>query len=71
MSTEEWEENIVNWWTEHKNLSREDAMMDYLLIAQDLEMNGINYFDIKNKIGTELCLGTHALGVSVYKRNNK
>ena len=31
---------------------REDAMMEYLKIAQDLEMYGVNYFDIKNKKGT-------------------
>src|SRR4029434_6283251 len=36
--------------------SREDSMMEYLKIAQDLEMYGINYFDIKNKKGTELWL---------------
>ena len=30
---------------------REDAMMEYLKIAQDLEMYGVNYFDIKNKKG--------------------
>ena len=30
---------------------REDAMMEYLKIAQDLEMYGVNYFEIKNKKG--------------------
>lgn len=34
----------------------EDAMMEYLKIAQDLEMYGVNYFEIKNKKGTELWL---------------
>ena len=29
-------------------------MMEYLKIAQDLEMYGVNYFDIKNKKGTEV-----------------
>ena len=62
ISKEEWEENIVNRGTEHKNLFRVDAMMNFLLIAQDLDMYGINYFDIENKIGMELCLGMHALG---------
>ncbi|KAK7907698.1 hypothetical protein WMY93_016310 [Mugilogobius chulae] len=33
---------------------KEDAMVEYLKIAQDLEMYGVNYFDIKNKKGTEL-----------------
>ncbi|CAB1337738.1 unnamed protein product [Coregonus sp. 'balchen'] len=33
---------------------REDAMVEYLKIAQDLEMYGVNYFSIKNKKGSEL-----------------
>ena len=33
---------------------REDSMMEYLKIGQDLEMYGVNYFEIKNKRGTEL-----------------
>ena len=37
---------------EHRGMLREDAMMEYLKIAQDLEMYGVNYFDIKNKKGT-------------------
>ncbi len=32
----------------------EDAMMEYLKTAQDLEMYGVNYFEIRNKAGTEL-----------------
>ena len=36
---------------EHRGMLREDAMMEYLKIAQDLEMYGVNYFDIKNKKG--------------------
>jgi hypothetical protein len=36
---------------EHRGMLREDAMMEYLKIAQDLEMYGVNYFEIKNKKG--------------------
>ena len=45
--------------------------MNYLKIAQDLEMYGINYFDIKNKRGTELFLGVDALGLHIYDHNDK
>ena len=58
----QWEERITNWWKEHKNMLREEAMMEYLKIAQDLEMYGVNYFEIKNKKATELWLGVDALG---------
>ena len=47
---------------------REDAMMEYLKIAQDLEMYGVNYFEIKNKKGTELWLGVDALGLNIYEK---
>lgn len=50
---------------------REDAMLEYLKIAQDLEMYGVNYFDIKNKKGTELWLGVDALGLNIYEKNDK
>lgn len=50
---------------------REDAMLEYLKIAQDLEMYGVNYFDIKNKKGTELCLGVDALGLNIYEKEDK
>lgn len=52
-------------------LSREDAMLEYLKIAQDLEMYGVNYFDIKNKKGTLLWLGVDALGLNIYEKDDK
>ena len=46
-------------------------MMEYLKIAQDLDMYGVNYFNIKNKRGTELWLGVDALGLNVYEKEDK
>lgn len=46
-------------------------MLEYLKIAQDLEMYGINYFEIKNKKGTELWLGVDALGLNIYEKDDK
>jgi hypothetical protein len=79
---EEWETRIMNWWSEHKTMTREEAMFEYLKIAQDLEMYGVNvsgenilimkinihlqYFDIRNKKGSELFLGVDALGLNIY-----
>lgn len=51
--------------------SREDAMVEYLKIAQDLEMYGVNYFNIKNKKGSELWLGVDALGLNIYDRKDR
>lgn len=46
-------------------------MLEYLKIAQDLEMYGVNYFEIKNKKGTELLLGVDALGLNIYEKEDK
>ncbi|XP_041827777.1 LOW QUALITY PROTEIN: ezrin-like [Melanotaenia boesemani] len=49
----------------------EGAMMEYLRIAQDLEMYGISYFEIKNTEGTELWLGVSMQGLNIYTKENK
>ncbi|KAJ8938667.1 hypothetical protein NQ318_020365 [Aromia moschata] len=71
MSKEEWENSIMTWWKEHRGMLREDAMMEYLKIAQDLEMYGVNYFEIRNKKGTELYLGVDALGLNIYEKDDQ
>ncbi|XP_055681022.1 moesin/ezrin/radixin homolog 1 isoform X3 [Lutzomyia longipalpis] len=71
MSKDEWEKSIMTWWQEHRGMLREDAMMEYLKIAQDLEMYGVNYFEIRNKKGTELWLGVDALGLNIYEKDDK
>lgn len=45
-------------------------MVEYLKVAQDLEMYGVSYFDIRNKKGTELKLGVDALGLNIYAKED-
>ncbi|MEQ2305929.1 hypothetical protein AMECASPLE_003016 [Ameca splendens] len=71
LSKEQWEERIQVWHEEHSGMLREDGMMEYLKISQDLEMYGVNYFDIKNKKGTELRLGVDALGLNIYEKDDR
>ncbi|XP_016984666.1 moesin/ezrin/radixin homolog 1 isoform X4 [Drosophila rhopaloa] len=71
MSKDEWEQSIMTWWQEHHSMLREDAMMEYLKIAQDLEMYGVNYFEIRNKKGTDLWLGVDALGLNIYEQDDR
>ncbi|TNN47798.1 Moesin [Liparis tanakae] len=71
LNKNQWEERIQVWHREHKGLLREDAMVGYLKIAQDLEMYGVNYFNIKNKKGSELWLGVDALGLNIYDKKDK
>ncbi|XP_037788265.1 moesin/ezrin/radixin homolog 1-like [Penaeus monodon] len=71
LTRDAWEEKIATWHKEHKGRIREEAMLDYLKLAQDLEMYGVNYFDIKNKKGTDLTLGIDALGINVFERGDR
>ncbi|XP_062324828.1 ezrin a [Osmerus eperlanus] len=71
LSKEEWEKRIQTWHEEHRNMLKEDSMVEYLKIAQDLEMYGVNYFDIKNRKGTDLWLGVDALGLNIYEKDDK
>ncbi|XP_078142124.1 radixin isoform X1 [Centroberyx gerrardi] len=71
LTKEQWEDRIQAWHEEHRGMLREDSMMEYLKIAQDLEMYGVNYFEIKNKKGTELWLGVDALGLNIYEHGDK
>ena len=34
-------------------------------------MYGVNYFEIKNKKGTELWLGVDALGLNIYEKDDR
>lgn len=67
MQASEWEANITNMWLKHRGLDREEAMLEYLKLVQNLEMYGVSYFHIKNTKGTDLLLGVTALGLNIYK----
>ncbi|XP_051578131.1 ezrin a [Myxocyprinus asiaticus] len=71
LSKEQWEERIQIWHEEHRGILKDDAMLEYLKISQDLEMYGVNYFDIKNKKGTDLRLGVDALGLNIYEKDDR
>ncbi|KAJ9581272.1 hypothetical protein L9F63_023544, partial [Diploptera punctata] len=70
MTPEMWEDRIKIWYADHRGMSRDEAEMEYLKIAQDLDMYGVNYFPISNKKDTELWLGVTALGLNIYEKEN-
>jgi len=71
LSREDWETRISQWHKEHGDLPRDDAIIEYLKIAQDLEMYGVNYFQITNKKKTQLYLGVDALGLNIYAQDDR
>ncbi|GFS68674.1 merlin [Nephila pilipes] len=71
MTPEMWEERIKIWYADHRTMTCDEAEMEYLKIAQDLDMYGVNYFPICNKKESELWLGVTALGLNIYEKTNK
>ncbi|KAK4881300.1 hypothetical protein RN001_004619 [Aquatica leii] len=71
MNREAWENSIMKMWQTHVGMLTEEAMMEYLKLSQNLEMFGITYFNIYNKKRTELLLGVDALGLNIYKKEDK
>ena len=71
MTLEMWEDRIKIWYADHRGMSRDEAEMEYLKIAQDLDMYGVNYFQIFNKKESDLWLGVTNLGLSIYENDNK
>lgn len=71
MTPKMWEERIKTWYDDHRGMSRDEAEMEYLRIAQDFDMYGVNYFPITNKKNTELWLGVTAMGLNIYEKSNK
>ncbi|XP_038135434.1 moesin-like isoform X2 [Cyprinodon tularosa] len=51
--------------------NKEEAVIEYLKIAQGLEMFGVTYFEIKDKAGRELWLGVDLQGIKVYPKENR
>nr|CAB3266035.1 merlin-like [Phallusia mammillata] len=66
-----WEEQISNCYAQHHGLTRDEAELEYLKIVQDLEMCGVNYFNIKDINGTEMWLGVDAKSVCLFAKSNK
>lgn len=66
-----WEEHILEQYLVYRGMLREDAVSKYLEMAQELDMFGVDYYEITNKKGSELWLGVDATGLKVYPQDNK
>lgn len=50
MTPKMWQDRIKIWYADHRGMSQDEAEMEYLKIAQDLDMYGVNYFLISVSI---------------------
>lgn len=71
MTREMWAEKIKEYHVKCFGMTKDEAELEYLKIAQDLEMYGINYFEIKNKRNSDLWLGVTSVGLHIYEHDNR
>ncbi|KAM5182458.1 merlin-like [Mantella aurantiaca] len=72
MTSEMWQDKITAVHASHRGISRDEAEMNYLKIAQDLDMYGVNYFPITlAKNDSDILLGVDAKGIHIYSKDNK
>lgn len=72
MTSEMWQDKITAVHAGHRGISRDEAEMNYLKIAQDLDMYGVNYFPITlAKNDSDILLGVDAKGIHIYSKDNK
>lgn len=46
MSPAMWEDRIRKWWGGNQGMLEDEAELEYLRVAQDLDMFGIQYYPI-------------------------
>ena len=56
MTPQMWQDRIKIWYADHRGMSQDEAEMEYLKIAQDLDMYGVNYFPISVSMGVMIVL---------------
>lgn len=71
MTSDMWKDKIKSWWMNINHLTVEEAEMEYLRVAQDLSMYGIQYYPIYNQKDTDLLLGISAQGLGIYETANR
>jgi hypothetical protein len=62
---------VSGFHKQHRGLNAEEAMLQYLKVAQDLEMFGITYFPVINSKNTDVLVGVDALGLNFYSTDDK
>lgn len=62
---------VSDFHKQNRGMFPDEAMMEYLKVAEGLEMFGVSYFEVIEKDTKKVSLGIDALGINVYDLNNK
>lgn len=67
LSIAEWEERISKWHLKLRNTSFIDAIVEYLDIAQDVELYGASIFEVETKNQVRQWISLDAVGLNIYE----
>ncbi|TRY71069.1 hypothetical protein TCAL_12631 [Tigriopus californicus] len=70
-SKRDWEDVVSEFHKKNRGMFADEAMIEYLKVAQDLEMFGLSYFEVIVKNDKKLSLGIDALGINIYDLDKK
>ncbi|KAL5104663.1 Moesin [Taenia crassiceps] len=71
LSIADWEERISKWHLKLRNTSFLDAIVEYLDIAQDVELYGASIFEVETKNQGRQWISLDAVGLNIYESKKK
>jgi len=71
LTREEWEGKISMFHAKLQAMTKEEAMLEYMKVSQDLEQYGVAFFEVMNRNKNIVFLGVDALGINIYEKSNK
>ncbi|VDN16444.1 unnamed protein product [Dibothriocephalus latus] len=67
MSLHDWETRISRWHLKLHDVSFLDSIVEYLDIAQDVELYGASIFEVESKSGSRKWISLDAVGLNIYE----
>ncbi|VDM32600.1 unnamed protein product [Hydatigera taeniaeformis] len=71
LSITDWEERISKWHLKLRDTSFLDAIVEYLDIAQDVELYGASIFEVETKNKGRQWISLDAVGLNIYESKKK
>uniref|UniRef100_A0A183TCM2 FERM domain-containing protein n=1 Tax=Schistocephalus solidus TaxID=70667 RepID=A0A183TCM2_SCHSO len=67
LSIHDWETRISRWHLKLHDVSFLDSIVEYLDIAQDVELYGASIFEVETKSGSRKWISLDAVGLNIYE----
>uniref|UniRef100_A0A0V0J6U1 Radixin n=1 Tax=Schistocephalus solidus TaxID=70667 RepID=A0A0V0J6U1_SCHSO len=71
LSIHDWETRISRWHLKLHDVSFLDSIVEYLDIAQDVELYGASIFEVETKSGSRKWISLDAVGLNIYESKRK